>query len=165
MKRFQARSRLLQTLQFFYRTLRIKRQMHFFLALMLGVLCVALTLTRTFDVLYTVSLTLTLTFEVLYAVILTLTLAFEVLCVALTLTLLFGVLCVALTLTLLFGVLCVALTLTLTLTFGALFVAKKILSTENRDSSEFIDEVFCQRCIDEMLYRQKFFDEQHIVTV
>jgi hypothetical protein len=69
------------------------------------------------------------------------------------------------------GVLCVALTLTLT--FGALFVAKKIPSTENRDSSEFIDEVFCQRSVastkyrvdevsvDEMLCRQKFFDEQH----
>jgi hypothetical protein len=36
---------------------------------------------------------------------------------------------------------------TLTLTFGVLFASKKILSTENRDSSEFIDEVLCRRSI------------------
>jgi hypothetical protein len=46
-------------------------------------------------------------------------------------------------LALMLGVLCVALTLTLT--FEVLFVAKKIRSTENRDSSEFIDKVLCRR--------------------
>jgi hypothetical protein len=73
------------------------------------------------------------------------------------LALMLGELCVALTLTLTFAVLCVALTLT----FAVLFVAKKIVSTENTDSSEFIDEVFCRRsvvstkcCVDEVSCRR-----------